>query len=85
MRRPKNLDTREQKLSGNEYRRLLEKHVEKKKEEKRRKKIKGKERTKKNDLRPYSTLCTSVSPIKDFRMMSLVSKASLLGSASELT
>ena len=85
-RRPKNLNTREQKLSWNEYRMLLEKRVENKtKEIKSREKVKVKERTKKNNSKSYSTPFALVFLINDFRMISLVSSASLLRSASELT
>lgn len=85
-RRPKNLNTREQKLSWNEYRMLLEKRVENKtKEIKRGEKVKVKERTKKNNSRSYSSLFALVFLINDFRIISLVWRASLLGSASALT
>lgn len=85
-RRPKNLNTREQKLSWNEYRMLLEKRVENKtKEIKSREKVKVKERTKKNNSRSYSSLFALVFLINDFRIISLVWRASLLGSASALT
>ena len=85
-RRPKNLNTREQKLSWNEYRMLLEKRVENKtKEIKSREKVKVKERTKKNNSRSYSSLFKLVFLINDFRIISLVWRASLLGSASALT